>query len=135
MDPLDARKFIDEYLSKQGMYDMYLDLCMKIEAVPITREKFVDTYTDIFVRREELYEQAVKELPNDKKLLFERLEEAKMPMEDIVTVDSIPPFLTVTLNKIKEGIVCLYVMFPNGPESPHIVPSYVEKGSSDALFL
>lgn len=135
MEPWEAREHIEKALSKDGMYDRYRDLCMKVETPPRSYEKFVDTYVDVIVRRKELYDEAVKALPVDKRLLLESLEKDNAPLEELVTVDILPPFVTVQLNDFSDGVICLYVLFPNGPDRPIVQPAHVGYGASEATFL
>jgi len=135
MDAWDIRPLMEETISRRGLYEFYLDLCQRVEAVPVTREKYVDAYVSVLVDKVSLYEKAKADLATDKKNLVESLEAAGAPVEDIVTVDMIPPFATVTINEMPTGVICLYVLFPNGSDSPYIVPSYLEKGTDEAEFL
>jgi len=135
MDSFALREFIEDLLEKQGMYALYHDLCMRVEVIPVTRETFVDAYVDVMNRREELYAKAKSCHDNDKRLLMEALERVNAPVEDRASVGMLPPSVTVTLNTLRDGFICLYVLFPNGPDAPSIIPAYLIKGQSEATFL
>lgn len=135
MDPWDIKSFVEGMLSKESTYKRYCDLCMRVEAVPIDEDDFVDKYVDIIVRREELYREAMSMLDSDKRQLLDELEKVGAPVEDLVMVDILPPSTTITLNKFNDGMICLYVMFPNGSDNPMIIPAYVGSGKDDAIFL
>jgi hypothetical protein len=135
MEPWEFRTYIEDTLEKQGLYALYHDLCLRVETIPITKEAFIDAYVDVLNRRAELYAQAVGCHVSDKTLLLEALEKVKAPVEDLVSVAMLPPSVTVTLNPLRDGFICLYVLFPNGPDAPSVIPAYIVKGQNEATFL
>lgn len=135
MEQWDSKEYVEDFIEKTKVYDLYHDLCLRLDVPPISRDEFVDKYVDIIRRHEELYEQAKRQLPKDKETLLGVLENIKAPLEDIVTIDSLPPSVTIPLNIIKGGMICLFVLFPNGPGKPFVIPSYLESGSKESVFL
>jgi hypothetical protein len=135
MDPWEVKPFVEDLLEKQGTYERYSDLCLRVETNPLPRDDFVDRYVNIIIRREEYFQQATSLLPDDKRKLLESLEQAGAPVEDLVTVDMLPPSMTLPLNKLSKGMICLYIMFPAGSSNPTIIPAYVEAGNDEAVFL
>lgn len=135
MEPWEVKPFVEGLLEKQGIYELYCDLCLRLETLPISRDDFVDKYVDIILRREEIFKQATALLNDDKKKLLETLEKSGAPVEDLVTVDMIPPSMIFPVNRLSKGMICLYVLFPTGSSNPTIMPAYVESGSDEAVFL
>lgn len=134
MEPWELRSFIEDLLKKQDLYSMYTDLCQRLEVIPVSLDKFIDMYVDIVSRRDELYKEAKDMLNQDKKTLLDTLERGKYPLEDLVSVDMLPPSVTVTLNKLSDGIICLYVLFPTGPDTPYVVPAHISN-NRDSTFI
>ncbi len=135
MEPWEIRGYIDKILLRERLYERYSDLCMKVDVPPLSRESFVDSYVDVVVRRQELYDLARSSLTEDKKLLMEALEKSGAPLEDLITVDMLPPIATVPLNTLSDGMICLYVTFPSGPDSPIVQPAFVSRGNAEATFI
>lgn len=135
IDGSEKRGLMEGYFKENKVYENYHELCMKLDTVPVSREKLVDMYLDIIDRCEQLYEEASSELESDKKQLLESLESEEAPVEDIVTVDDLPPSTTVTVNELKTGVICLYVVFPKNPSQPYVIPAHVDSESGEATFL
>jgi len=131
----DKMSYIDDYFKKNGIYELYHDLCMRMDTVPVSRESLQAIYVDVLDRHEELYAQAISELDNDKKLLLESLEKEEAPIEDLVSVDNLPPSITITVNDMKGAVICLYILFPDKATEPHIIPSYVSEENDTTIFL
>jgi len=131
MDPWEVKSFVEDLFERDRTYGRYLDLCMQVDAAPVTIEKLEDIYVDIISRRIELYEKAKADLPSDKKNLVEHLEGLGTPIEEIVTVDQLQPHTIVTINELKDGMICLFVVFPEGPENPALLLSYANRDDND----
>jgi len=131
----DRHALMGGHFERNGIYEGYHDLCMKLDTVPVSRDALIDVYLDILEKRDELYEQASSEVENDKRKLLEDLEEEGAPVEELVMVNALPPSMTITVNELKAGIICLYVVFPKGPSKPYVIPAYVESGNDRATFL
>lgn len=135
MEPWKVRPYVEDQIKKQGTYDRYCDLCLRLEAPPLSQSEFVDRYVDIIQHSEILYQQAVDLLPGDKNKFLEALEKSNAPVEDIVMVDMLPPSLSFPLNKLPKGMICLFILFPGDPHKPMIMLSYVGAGNEETVFL
>lgn len=134
-DTTDRWAHMEAHFEKNKTYETYHDLCMKLDTLPVSREQLIAVYVDILDRHEELYEQATAELDSDKRNLLEELENEGAPVEDLVTVNGLPPSVTVPINQLKGGMICLCVLFPQEPSKPHVITAYIEKGNDTAIFL
>jgi len=135
MDPWVVRGQIEELLNKERLYERYFDLCLRVESQPISQDAFLDRYVDIFVHRQELFDQASENILEDKKRLLEDLEQSGAPIEDLVSVDMLPPSVTISLNTLSDGMICLYVLFPDGSNRPVVQLAHVGSGESESTFL
>jgi hypothetical protein len=134
MEPWELRTFVEGILEKEGLYVLYVELCQKVDTPPVSKEAFTDAYVDVIARRRELFSEATRALDQDKRLLLETLEKAGAPLEDLASVGSLPPSVTVTLNDLSDGVICLYVIFPSGPDKPNVIPAHVSKGRESTFI-
>lgn len=128
-------KYIEAHIKKHRIYESYHDMCMRLDIAPVTRDDLVAKYVDIIERHEEFFEQAKSELENDKRQLLEGLEKEGAPVEDLASVESLPPSVYIPINEMKGSMVCLYVLFPGEAYQPYIVPAYVADGDDTAIFM
>jgi len=136
MDPNEyealASEQILDRITKHHIYEGYFSLCDKYEAIPITQEDFVDKYVNILVHQPSYRERAEVHTISDKEYLIDMLEKVSAPTKDILEVDKFPPTEYIIVNKLKDGIICIVILFMD--KNLIIAPAYFGEGEGEVDF-